>query len=146
MKTYYLLFLAFFFTSCASVKVMQFEEITEYVEVQDTKENLFVKSNLWLVDAFNDAEAVTQYSDKEAGVIAGKYVIDSSGLNSMYNLKAVIKIFIQNNRARISIYPLPFTGYTGYGSTSDRFKDAVIKDVQNLIENYEYYISKTKVL
>ena len=37
------------------------------------KDELYMKANLWLVETFNSAESVIQYSDKEYGVISGKF-------------------------------------------------------------------------
>ena len=49
--------------------------LTETATVLGTKNDVYVKANLWLVDVFNSAKSVIQFSDKEAGVIKGKYVL-----------------------------------------------------------------------
>ena len=58
-------------TSCAVQQI----SLSDTVARDGTKSELWVKANMWMIDIFHDAESVIQFSDKEAGVIKGKYVI-----------------------------------------------------------------------
>ena len=62
--------------SCATVKTSDVKGKTVIVEIPGaSKDELFVKASTWMVETFNSSKSVTQYSDKEAGVIKGKYII-----------------------------------------------------------------------
>ena len=68
--------LALLLVSCATVKTSDVKGKTVIVEIPGaSKDELFVKASTWMVETFNSSKSVTQYSDKEAGVIKGKYII-----------------------------------------------------------------------
>ena len=63
-------------SSCASTQVAYTPiTLTKTATVSGSKNEVYVKANLWLVDIFNSAKSVIQFSDKEAGIIKGKYVL-----------------------------------------------------------------------
>lgn len=50
-------------------------EVRKIIEVPNMSQNeLYIKTNLWAVDVFNKSDSVIEFSDKEAGIIKGKYV------------------------------------------------------------------------
>ncbi len=57
---------------CAPISLLT----TEQQSYQSTlnQDQLYVQANLWLVKIFTDSKSIIQFSDKEAGVIAGKYL------------------------------------------------------------------------
>jgi hypothetical protein len=59
-------------TTGAVVPQIDYSEIIDVPGV--SKDDLFVKTNLWAVGYFNKAESVIEYSDKEAGIISGKFI------------------------------------------------------------------------
>jgi hypothetical protein len=63
-------------SSCIPSTILTVNERPLKIEVQSSldKDALFVKANLWMVDVFNNAESIIQYSDKEASVLKGKYL------------------------------------------------------------------------
>jgi hypothetical protein len=84
---------------------------TKYEEVIDvpdvSKGDLFTKVNMWMVDAFNNADSVIQYSDKESGVLKGKYTFTVTIANlgivgDIYNYQSTLTIEVRDGRCRVS--------------------------------------------
>jgi hypothetical protein len=111
-------------TSCYTYRPITIsfaEPITKTYELKGTKDDLFVKSNLWMVSAFKDAKSVIQYSDKAEGILTGKYLLHyiapSSGYSPLigsystpeYTLYAVIEIRVKDGKAFISVNPDDWT-------------------------------------
>lgn len=78
------------------------------------KDQLFIHANRWLINRFENAKSVIQYTDKEAGVIVGKlnlyYKPTSyySGYVSSPEVSAdaIVEINVKDGKARIQIKPL----------------------------------------
>jgi hypothetical protein len=73
-----------------------------------TKNDLFLKINSWMVDRFKNSDDVIEFSDKDAGVITGKFVEVMAfrlkdGNTFVYNVISTIKIDVKDNRARITL-------------------------------------------
>jgi hypothetical protein len=136
-------------TSCAVPKSQFFEidEVSKTITTNEPKDNVFVKSNLWLVDSFVSAKSVLQYSDKEAGVIAGKFTImdDPYRTDNTKGVEAVIKIFVKEGNVKVSIKPLPYPRYQSYGARNEAVKDIIIANVNLLINNFEQYLNTTNL-
>jgi hypothetical protein len=65
--------------------------------------DLYTKINLWFVDTFNSAESVIQYSDKEQGVIKGKYAFRSTFNGAAAWVFSTISVEIKDERYRVTI-------------------------------------------
>ena len=71
----------------------------------------YIKANEWMVTTFNNAQSVIQFSDKEAGVVKGKYIMrvgtvsTSAYAASTPDLYAVITIRTKDKASRIEIVP-----------------------------------------
>jgi len=77
-----LCFISLLLTNCVTSKVTYTPIVlTETINVPGTKDENYIKANLWLVDVFISAKSVIQFSDKDAGVIKGKYVLSYNALN-----------------------------------------------------------------
>lgn len=72
------------------------------------KEKLYVILNYWYTMTFNDAKAVIQLNDKDAGTIIGKgfiaNVVGHTGGTNKYqvNMQPIIKADIKDNKVRIT--------------------------------------------
>ena len=66
--------LSIFILSSCSITMIQTSNQLDERHPNLSKDQIFVEANLWMIDIFNDAESVIQYSDKEAGVLKGRYV------------------------------------------------------------------------
>jgi len=104
MKTIYFPIILLFVTSCSSVSKIPLDNSYEKViEVQGvSKDKLYVQVNAWFVEAFNSAESVIEFQDKEEGRVMGKYrFIKSKGAD---RYRTIISVEIKENKARIKFY------------------------------------------
>jgi len=96
------------------------EDVVSVVEVSGVSSaDLFVKSNSWMVDAFKNSESVIQFSDKEAGVIKGKFILNNMPIGAMGvkgTIESTITIETKEGKARISLsYNNAYTDMVMYG-------------------------------
>lgn len=102
------LLLAFFIVSgCAHMNKDMENTDASFSEIivipGKTKDDLFVKANSWMVDTFVKADSVVEYSDKQAGLIKGKYVTDTTDGMYLMRIKSVITIEVKDGKARVSL-------------------------------------------
>jgi len=81
---------------------------SEIVDVENTsKDDLFTRINMWFVSSFRSADSVIQFSDKDSGVISGKYNADvfvgSQAMGEWIKYSSTITIEIRDNRYRITL-------------------------------------------
>jgi hypothetical protein len=125
-----------------------FEKVFE--DINGTKNDLYVKSNEWMVKNFNDATSIIEFSDKEEGVLIGKYLIFGNIVNGLYGTQldrrvyCKIDIRVKENKARISIEPLKEWTYAS-GTIYSYSKQAAEKDINNLIESYHNSLLSKKI-
>ncbi len=135
-------------TSCVTSKKLLDSppQKTKTIENEFNKDSNFIKANEWMVETFNDAESVIQFTDKEAGIVKGKYVMKKGsvtaglygGTNTTDPFYAIITIRTKDNACRIEIDP-PSGMYTQkaydveYGFTPDTFNT----EADVLISNFE---------
>lgn len=152
MKKKYLLTLfvalSTMFTSCVSTKKLLDSPPpkTKTIENKATKNSNFIKANEWMVETFNDAESVIQFTDKEAGIVKGKYIMRKGSVTAgLYGTSttvepfyAIITIRVKDKACRIEIDP-PSGMYTQkamdveYGFTPEQFNletDVLLADFE----------------
>lgn len=88
--------------------------VESVVKIENTQKNtLFVRANNWMVDTFNNAKSVVQFTDKESGTISGRYLLGTVTNASEYGparfAYASIKIQVKDNASKITIKPESFT-------------------------------------
>jgi len=104
------------------------------------KHTLYVKANNWMVDTFNDAKSVVQFTDKESGTISGRYLLGTISAASQYGparyAYASIKIKVKDNASKIVVTPESFTYMKGnmYSLYSEQ---EVKRDVDALLASFE---------
>lgn len=147
MKKLLLLPIVLFMMSCGFTKKLhESEPETIVVELpKQSKEEIYVKANQWLITLFKNAESVIQFSDKEYGVLSGKYIIatlvnGNSKLNDKY-LYALLNIYIKESKAKIEIYPDPFFYYPN-NPYSEYTPDKLMKDTDFIFTSFETYMSE----
>ncbi|MBR6198752.1 MAG: DUF4468 domain-containing protein [Spirochaetales bacterium] len=105
-KIYKILSILFLFCTfaCTTVTVehksLTRQQIIEAPNVN--KDDLFVKANTTAVDVFNNADAVIQYSDKEAGIIKGKFITDIAVYGGTTRAEVTITIEVKDEKVRLS--------------------------------------------
>ena len=139
MKSIYLILLNFLLLSCATIMV-SVKKTGDIIEVTGSKNELYLKSNEWMVRNFNNAKSVIQFSDKEAGKIMGKY-----RMNSEPELFSLISLIVKDNTVKIEIEPIgiwAFPSVGGYGPEKQKeiYEDYCKKEISKLIESYRKYI------
>ena len=146
MKKLIILIIAISLTSCFTYKTLSVDKPFEYVTTHNgqSQSELFLKANDWMVSIFNNAESVIEYSDKDKGVIIGKYLmygtIRESG--NMYvsstldtRVYAKINIFVKDNVVKLTIKPIGTWQYnknTIYGFTAENAKNKSDKLAESL--------------
>tara|TARA_R110002111_G_C5848927_1_gene359559 strand:+ start:127 stop:594 length:468 start_codon:yes stop_codon:yes gene_type:complete len=119
------------FQSCAVITT-ESKPVTKVVNVEGATQNeLYVRANNWMVSAFNNAESVIQFTDKETGTITGKYLLGTISQASQYGPAnrafAIIQIQVKDGASKITITPdsfkyakgNPYTLYTGEKAEED---------------------------
>lgn len=141
--------LSVIFTSCVSTKKTFLDAPptkVQTVENEYNKDSNFIKANEWMVETFNDASSVIQFTDKEGGVVKGKYVMKKGSVTAgMYGTSttiepfyAIITIRVKDNACRMEIDP-PAGLYSQkmynveYGFTPEQFN----KEADLLIASFE---------
>ena len=135
-------------TSCGTKTTSGIEPISEVVEVSNTsKDELYVKANNWMVSAFNDAESVVQFADKESGTVTGKYYLSPITGASQYgpaqNAYAIINIQVKDNASKITVTPEKFEYMKGNLYTLYNEEDARMR-INNLISSFENAMKKAE--
>ena len=125
--------LALLLVSCATVKTSDVKGKTVIVEMPGaSKDELFVKASTWMVEAFKSSKSVIQYSDKEAGVIKGKYIISfMQGLLDA-ECESVITIECKDEKCRIVIGD-PY----GFMATDGRYTEKVTSILESEYEKIQ---------
>lgn len=166
MKKAVYLLLIILLPSCAIIKPTLFYykdfPAEKEISVDKSKNDLFVGAYSWFVEAFNDATNIVQFSDKEAGVIKGKYLMHGTydaGYayipESDSRIFAVITILVKDNLTKINILPQgegkyyasdpdPDTNYAYASGRSSIPGEEIKKKANELITYYEAYILKYK--
>ena len=137
------------FQSCGSVKIIESKTSEKVINLDNkSQDDLYVRANTWMVEKFNNAESVIQFSDKPNGIVTGKYLLSSKGISgsgmsaNWKNVYAVIKIQVKDNGAKITITPDNFGTYSmnAQAYTAEQAKadiDLLINDFAESIGNTE---------
>ncbi len=132
--------------SCATIVISQ--ERSEAVKVVGkSKDELYIRANTWMVETFNDAESVIQFSDKENGIVIGKYIMATiiTSKTTSHNVYSIIKIQVKDGAAKITITPDSykndanvFAGGIGYPI------EKMNADIDALFNNFTSSIKETE--
>jgi hypothetical protein len=155
-KSVLLLFITVILTSCFTTKMVTLSD-TPFIKVYDdiigTQNELFLKSNEWMVGAFNSAKSVIQHSDKAEGVIIGKYLMLTTPNTVVFgsstplpgtDVYAIIDIRVKDNKARIEIKPNDFK-YFSDGMSKAITKEDVLLIIDGLAESFHKTLKTKKV-
>jgi hypothetical protein len=152
--------------SCYSTQTIPIsfdEPVINVYEVDGTKDELFLKANLWMVATFTDPRSIIQYSDKAEGVITGKYLLKYIPFNARHDMRqyvspkeesiyALIEIRIKDSRALISIKPEDWNYYQTYYPNKEPViavggytKDDATKDMESLCESFYQRLKSAEI-
>ena len=150
---YFILLTIFFLSSCASFKTFSFTDEDEIMDVfgnlNKTQSQLFIKSQEWLIKNFHQADHIIQFSDKEDGVMMGRYLLTSiptynlqGEIISSRDIYAVIDIRVKDDKARISVLP---QGNVSYRGNENTIKDQTEDQINLLINDFGAYLGGSTV-
>jgi len=134
--------------SCAMNQYLTSTEKSNVVNVEGkTKNELYIRANTWMVETFNNAESVIQFSDKENGIVTGKYIMTTiiTSTTTSHGVYSMIKIQVKDGAARITITPQSyqnnanvFAGGVGYSL------EKMNADIDELIKDFTISIKETE--
>lgn len=156
-KNLFFISVLFLFIGCGTTKMIQIDKpvVKTYTDLTDNQDNLFIKANDWMISMFKDASSVIQFSDKQEGVLIGKYLM-SGTLNTSISrygnvsadsrVYAKIDIRVKDNRARISIEPMDSWKYDGSGLTIyDYSEEDFHQDIDKIMLSFENALKTDKI-
>jgi hypothetical protein len=128
---------------------------SEVVDVAETSAaDLYTRINLWFVDAFKSAESVIEFSDKDSGVIKGKYLFRGNDGAYPYDCQSTITVEVKDEKYRIS-FASPYIFYyspNGQNRSSkpapvqnQAMADKITAEWQKLADDLKNNISKQTV-
>ena len=134
-------------SSFGSQTVLTPKEASKVFDVNNaTKDELYVRANNWMVERFTSAKSVLQFSDKEQGVISGKFLLNSIilGKSSNYgplvyeDVYAIIKIQLKDNKVKITVKPKPYkNAFNSFAGGKSYPVESVEQDMQSLISSFQ---------
>jgi hypothetical protein len=122
-----------------------------------SKTDLYNKSKVWFVNTFNNANAVIQMDDKDAGIIMGKGITSFDAGNIMTGpirqfINYTININLKDNKCRIQVYDIYVSNgnaaaYTAetllkYPKMNKKKIERINNDVQGTIASFKVAITK----
>ncbi|NLC92618.1 MAG: DUF4468 domain-containing protein [Treponema sp.] len=121
------------FTSCVSSNVAANPiSIQKIIDVPgENKSTLFVKANSAAVDMFRNASSVIEFSDKESGIIKGKFIIPNVSSGIYYHrINVIITVEVKDGKMRLSLSDVTAT-YTGDALNGNYAKDGQTFEVES---------------
>lgn len=148
-----LLVMAFTVISCFTIKstVVNIAPVSDQVQAEGEKNALFVRANNWMVEQFVSAKDVIQFSDKESGVVTGKYLMNPATVISTYanssvinqETYAIIKIQVKDGAGKITIAPAEFSQLITQNKTQRELyysEDKARAKIADLIASFKNYM------
>lgn len=146
------------FISCATMSGTDLtSEQARIIDVIDcpgiNKDDLFILANSWAVDVFVSAESVIEFSDKEAGIVKGKYIINFVEGVYVQAVRSTLTIEVKDDAARITIADPYYRTVSGLGETyavteyypmrsAESFKKNCMPKYLNLIASFKKAIQE----
>ncbi|WP_289024337.1 DUF4468 domain-containing protein [uncultured Salegentibacter sp.] len=139
------------FYSCGSLTpvLVNPDPISKTFGIRGDKNELYVKANNWMVENFNSAKSVIQFSDKEEGIVTGKYLLgsvhpDATG-SPVKDVFAVIRLQVKDEATKITITPEDYQYVTSIGVTESQklTQGKLDTQINQLIVSYEDYMKNS---
>jgi tRNA threonylcarbamoyladenosine modification (KEOPS) complex Pcc1 subunit len=138
------------FTSCSTYEKVpaNMESISEKYKIEGSKNDLFVKANNWMVEIFKDSKSVIQFSDKEAGVVTGRYLFKDFGNKYVLGervdfgqIYAIIKLQVKDGATKITIDAEDFTEIHSEANKDYRYtKEKANQEIKSIMNKYKEYL------
>lgn len=112
-----------------------------------TKNQLYIRANTWMVETFNNAKSVIQFSDKESGIVIGKYLMKSiiTSTTTRNDVYAIIKIQAKDGSTKITITPDSYiNSYNSFAGGQSYPIVKLYQDINKLFQNFSDNIVNTE--
>lgn len=150
----FILIASVFMASCATyypfATAFPDPEIDKIVDTKLTRNDAYTLANEWMVEKFVSATDVIQYSDKEAGIIKGKFTLHtlsrhySGSLVYKEKIEGLVTVRVKDNKAKITIVVTPIVEV---GIDNNKWSEIALKTaksiVVNLISSFETTMTTT---
>jgi hypothetical protein len=134
--------------SCAMNKLLTIPPKSKVVTVKGkTKNELYIRANTWMVETFNNAKSVIQFSDKENGIVTGKYIMATiiTSTTTTHEIYSIIKIQVKDEAARITITPESYKSDANFFAGGKNYPiEQMNSDIDMLINNFSKSIIETE--
>ncbi|MCH3883264.1 MULTISPECIES: DUF4468 domain-containing protein [Tenacibaculum] len=147
MKKIYFLATIILLTSCGSVTKLEKPADFQKSLILETNHNSnYIKANEWMVNTFNDPKSIIQFSDKDAGIVKGKYVMYSGQAATKYTAEvkpyfSIITIRVKDKASKIEISPISEFVITNFmGSKAGFTPEMFSLSAKSLAEKFEKHM------
>lgn len=104
---------------------------------------LFIRTNLWFVQSFKSANAVVEFSDKDTGTLAGKFITNQLVTGTLLGpdkVKYIVLVNVKDNAIRFTLQVAEVGVLQRYGHlwrtpTEYEFKKINLKKTTDVISN-----------
>lgn len=131
-----------------------YEDVDSMINI--SKVDLYNKSKIWFVNTFNNAKAILQMEDKDAGIIMGKGVAEFDAGNVLTGtlrnfITYTVNVNVKDNKYRIQIYDISVTNqsvtYTPeyclkYPKMNKKKLEKIDNNIQGLIASFKAALKK----
>lgn len=135
--------------SCGTTKTLPSPDtISKTIIISSAHNSSYVKANEWMVNTFSNVESVIQFTDKEAGVIKGKYIMYGGQAATQYTAAsrayyAMITLRVKEGAARIEIAPTSGFVVVDYLGTKVGFTpEQFVISANTLLVDFENHMNK----
>ncbi len=126
-------------TSCMTFTMVSAPKKQKEIVIDGTKDELYVRANIWMARTFTSSKSVIQFQDKDNGVIVGKYLMLTAAPNDVYSM---VTIYVKDKKTKIEIEPMGEWQYwDGIGSFS---VDDCKKLMDGMILKYELFLKSNE--
>lgn len=140
MKRIMMLVILCFTVGCTSVTTESAPAEKDVLVESTAKKVLYTRANNWVKNNFSNPKSVVKYTDKGYGTVAGRYLLrtvtNEEDTGPGKDIYAAIKIKVQNNSAKITVTPEPFSVAKSNKTFNYGDKD-VQRDVSALISSFQ---------
>ena len=131
------------FQSCATTpQTTEFDTYSVIFQAQGlSSDEIYIRANMWFVTAFYRADSVIQFSNKEAGIIMGRFTRSANVGSASGFIRSLVQVEIMDNRFRVS-----FSDPT-WNQRTHRDRPISNRNARNMLEaNYNVWIALAESL
>ena len=138
------LMFSFLIISCAPYKIITGSKTGKIIEAPGTKDEIYIRANLWMVRSFKNAKSVIQFQDKSEGKIMGKFFLRQLGSGIIEeDIYCLITLSIKDKMTKIEIEPTGNWKYDKSGFTVFNYGSEDYQvDMNVIIDSYQKAITK----